>query len=71
MPKSQIQKLHDAGFDKSYYKQETCTWRVGCSQCEACVINGLPCHETGCPNQPDSAPTNHSVKHRRNNASNR
>jgi hypothetical protein len=26
--------------------------RVGCSRCEALVINGLPTHETGCPNIP-------------------
>ncbi len=25
--------------------------RVKCSQCEAVFINGVPCHETGCPNQ--------------------
>jgi hypothetical protein len=24
--------------------------RVRCSQCEAAVINGVACHETGCPN---------------------
>ena len=24
--------------------------RVSCTQCEALVINGVPCHETGCPN---------------------
>lgn len=24
--------------------------RVRCSQCEALAINGVPCHETGCPN---------------------
>ena len=23
---------------------------VSCTQCEALVINGVPCHETGCPN---------------------
>ena len=22
-----------------------------CNQCEACMINGVYCHETGCPNQ--------------------
>lgn len=22
--------------------------QVGCSQCAAVVINGVPCHETGC-----------------------
>ena len=25
--------------------------RVRCDQCEACAINGLACHETGCPNE--------------------
>lgn len=24
--------------------------RVRCNQCEAVIINGLYCHETGCPN---------------------
>lgn len=24
--------------------------RVECSQCAAAVINGIPAHETGCPN---------------------
>lgn len=23
---------------------------VKCSQCAACAINGVPCHEKGCPN---------------------
>jgi hypothetical protein len=23
---------------------------VRCSQCQAATINGIPCHETGCPN---------------------
>lgn len=26
------------------------TIKVGCSQCEAVVINGVACHEHGCPN---------------------
>ena len=25
--------------------------RVRCSQCEVASINGIPCHETGCPNE--------------------
>ncbi len=25
--------------------------RVGCSQCAALVINGVACHETGCPHE--------------------
>lgn len=26
------------------------SYRVKCDQCEALVINGVPCHEQGCPN---------------------
>lgn len=29
--------------------ERTCA-RVRCSQCAAVSINGVPCHETGCPN---------------------
>jgi hypothetical protein len=25
-------------------------YRISCDQCEALVINGVPCHEHGCPN---------------------
>lgn len=25
--------------------------KVGCSQCEATVINGVACHEAHCPNE--------------------
>jgi hypothetical protein len=31
-------------------RREGMTMRVRCSQCEALVINGEACHETGCPN---------------------
>ena len=56
MPKpSRIQQLHDLGFDESEFRPFGSdghhTWKVRCSQCQALVINGLPCHETGCPNQ--------------------
>lgn len=27
-----------------------CGHRERCDQCEACMINGVYCHETGCPN---------------------
>lgn len=30
--------------DRDYYV------RIGCSQCAAVCINGVPCHETGCSN---------------------
>lgn len=33
--------LEDRGFDRG---------ERGCSQCEALAINGVACHETGCPN---------------------
>lgn len=45
-----LNSLVERGFDTSYP-----SGRVGvtvrCSQCEACAINGVACHETGCPNQ--------------------
>jgi hypothetical protein len=27
------------------------TYTIKCDQCEALVINGVACHETGCPKQ--------------------
>ena len=44
------QTLRNRGFDKSRVSEESDGARVGCSQCEALVINGVACHETGCPN---------------------
>ena len=38
------------GFDHSYINGLTV--RVLCSQCEVVGINGVSCHEIGCPNQP-------------------
>jgi len=37
------------GFDKSYVSSSGGV-RVGCSMCQALVINGVACHEKGCPN---------------------
>jgi hypothetical protein len=52
--KTMGQRLRDAGFDLSYYNRSggpgNGYWKVRCSQCEALVINGMPTHETGCPN---------------------
>lgn len=28
-----------------------CVEAAGCDQCQAAMINGVFCHETGCPNQ--------------------
>lgn len=36
------------GFDASYLTAEGV--RVKCRQCEVLGINGVACHETGCPN---------------------
>lgn len=43
-------RLRQMGFDLTEYNRSTGYYHVRCSQCEACVINGTPCHETGCPN---------------------
>jgi hypothetical protein len=40
----------DAGFDRSKQYDEDDYVTVRCSGCDALVINGTPCHETGCPN---------------------
>lgn len=44
------EKLRRRGFDESYYDRSDGRYRVRCSQCQALVINGVPCHERGCPN---------------------
>lgn len=44
-----IESLIEHGFDESYAKEDG-TVKVRCSQCQALVINGFSCHETGCPN---------------------
>lgn len=44
-------RLRAGGFDHSTYNRSTHSWRVRCSRCSALCINGVPCHEQGCPNQ--------------------
>jgi hypothetical protein len=44
------QNLRSQGFDKILIERKERSIRVSCSQCEALVINGVACHETGCPN---------------------
>lgn len=39
------------GFDNSRESENGESIRIKCSQCEALVINGIPTHEHGCPNQ--------------------
>jgi hypothetical protein len=49
-----INRLHSRGFDRSTIGREeapgSCYVDVACSQCAALVINGVACHESGCPN---------------------
>ena len=49
---SRVKRLREQGFDKSRAIPFETGWHVKCSQCEALVINGTPCHERGCPNKP-------------------
>lgn len=44
-----LDSLFRQGFDRSRKSGKGA--RVRCSQCEALVINGVACHERGCPNQ--------------------
>ena len=44
-----LERLHALGFDKSMSMDEGRN-AVSCSQCLAMVVNGIPTHETGCPN---------------------
>lgn len=53
--KQQGRSLKARGFDDSYWVRRTEDgeggyWRARCSQCQAAVINGIACHETGCLN---------------------
>jgi len=50
--KSALTGLLERGFDKSTHRPFATSTHVGCSQCEALVINGIACHEGGCPNSP-------------------
>lgn len=50
MRTSIVSTLRARGFDRSFAVPFRHEWQVGCSQCEALAICGIPCHETGCPN---------------------
>jgi len=43
-----IEQLVAQGFDRCTQTEDGV--RVCCSACAALVINGIACHETGCPN---------------------
>jgi hypothetical protein len=44
-----LDRLIAQGFDASYEQQHGSV-RLGCSRCDALSIQGIACHETGCPN---------------------
>ena len=44
------EELEALGFDESEPSEDGYL-RVRCSSCEALVIQGVPCHEGGCPRQ--------------------
>ena len=44
----QLANLRLHGFKDSTHIPFTKRYRVRCHSCEALVINGHPCHETGC-----------------------
>ena len=46
-----LAQLRANGFDEAYHIPFTKSFKVRCSQCQACSVNGVACHESGCPNQ--------------------
>lgn len=44
-------RLRRRGFDETTYDRGSGYYRPRCSQCQVLVINGVACHETGCPNE--------------------
>lgn len=49
---SLLSRIRDTlGFDLSTAEPFSKAVNVRCSQCQALCINGVPTHETGCPNQ--------------------
>jgi hypothetical protein len=43
-----VERLQEQGFDQTTADGKYV--RPRCSQCQVLVINGIACHETGCPN---------------------
>jgi hypothetical protein len=57
--RGQLRQLHAEGFDTTTTHRgpriggrRLTYYRPACSQCAALVINGVACHERGCPNTP-------------------
>ena len=49
MTRQTFDRLIALGFDATMFHR-LANARPKCSQCEALVINNVPCHETGCTN---------------------
>ena len=49
----QLEDLERRGFDQCSFEVTNGVRyiRIRCSQCAASAINGVACHETGCPNE--------------------
>lgn len=45
-----LAELRARGFDEAAHIPFTRQYRVRCSSCDACVVNGFPLHERTCPN---------------------
>lgn len=45
----QVKRLEALGFDDTLEMRDRVY--LGCSRCNAVSINGVPCHESGCPNE--------------------
>ncbi len=50
MNRQMYENLLARGFDATPFDRSGRFARPKCSQCEVLVINGVACHETGCPN---------------------
>lgn len=53
MSTSRLDEVIMLGFDLSEIDADDgqSVLRVRCSQCQAATVNGITCHEHGCPNQ--------------------
>ena len=48
---SALQMFIALGFDLTKNIPFTKLYSIRCSMCQNLIINGVPCHELGCPNQ--------------------
>jgi hypothetical protein len=48
--KETVRSIRRRGFDATTFNPKTGLYRIKCSQCQMLAINGIACHETGCPN---------------------